>query len=99
MSFQNWDLAHEASKLLLASYQRLYPDYDVNTVLTLTKLGKIACYLDKLQEAENYFSEAITIARITHGPGHPLCCEIIDPLLKEVQFLIKTPNNLILPSE
>jgi hypothetical protein len=83
--------------MLLESYQRLYPHYDVNTALTLTKLGKIACYLDKLQEAEEYFSRAIQIAKVTHGTDHPICCEIIDPLLKEVQLLINTPGDHILP--
>jgi len=91
---QKWDLAYETSKILLLSYQRLYPEYDTNTALTLTKLGKIACYLDELKEAQDFLVEAMRIAVVTHGPCHPMSCDIIDPLLKEVQLLISHPSDI-----
>lgn len=53
--------------------------------MTLLKVGKICSYMDELQEAVRYLSQAETIWRVTHGTAHPTYREKLMPLIGQLQ--------------
>lgn len=50
------------------------------------KLGKIALFLEKINEAKIWLKQAASILLVTHGENHPLVRQELLQLMQQCQF-------------
>ena len=60
---------YEIGESLLPAYRRYFSPQSVSFGLHLAKLGKMAIYLDRREEALNYLSQSCDIFKVSHGPN------------------------------
>ena len=44
--------------------------------IEFVRLGKLTHHLGELVEATKTFGAALSVLEVSHGPGHPLVCDV-----------------------
>ncbi|XP_041481801.1 histone-lysine N-methyltransferase SMYD3-like [Lytechinus variegatus] len=78
---QAWEKAAMVGKLNTEPYRHHYGPYHPSLGIHLLKMGKLLLYLERLQEARKYLTEAENVLEVTHGPQHTLMLTLVQELL------------------
>lgn len=72
-----WEEALRYGQKTLPVYRQYYPDPHPVHGVQLMRVGKLQHYLERLQDAQDTFTQAFQIMKITHGDAHPLTTELL----------------------
>ncbi|XP_074523305.1 histone-lysine N-methyltransferase SMYD3 [Halichoeres trimaculatus] len=72
-----WEEALRYGQKTLPVYRKYYPDPHPVHGVQLMRVGKLQHYLEHLQDAQDTFTQAFQIIKITHGDAHPLTTELL----------------------
>lgn len=62
--------------------RKYFGDYNPYYGITVLKLGKIAQYINRIQDSQTFLKEAAAILMVTHGEKHPIVKEELLELIK-----------------
>lgn len=81
----NWECALQYGQQLLEPFKKYYGELHPLRGIFLMKLGKIALFLEKINEARIWLKEAASILFVTHGENHPLIREELLQYMQQCQ--------------
>eukprot|EP00057_Strongylocentrotus_purpuratus_P035523 XP_799878.3 PREDICTED: histone-lysine N-methyltransferase SMYD3 [Strongylocentrotus purpuratus] len=78
---QSWEKAAQMGQLNTDPYRYHYGPYHPSLGIHLLKMGKLLLYLERLQDAREYLTEAESVLEVTHGQQHSLMLTLVQELL------------------
>ncbi|XP_066978743.1 histone-lysine N-methyltransferase SMYD3-like isoform X1 [Macrobrachium rosenbergii] len=80
-----WDKTVEFGTQNLDGIRYYYGENHPTFGLMLLKLGKVTCYIGKLEKSMKFLRDAEGILRISHGTYHPVYKDQLRPLMEQTQ--------------
>ncbi|KAL0276279.1 UNVERIFIED_CONTAM: hypothetical protein PYX00_003885 [Menopon gallinae] len=79
---KNWEGALEYGTMAKEVWRKYSGNYNPYYGIAVLKLGKIAQYINRLEDSQKFLKEAADILLVTHGEKHPLVKNELLELLK-----------------